>query len=44
MLFRNYNISVLTPIAQIWFLAPLADIASKVCQGLPFPKGYARFV
>jgi len=21
-----------------------ADIASKVCQGVPFPKGYARFV
>jgi len=24
--------------------ARLADIASKVCQGVPFPKGYARFV
>jgi len=24
--------------------ALLADIASKVCQGVPFPKGYARFV
>jgi hypothetical protein len=24
--------------------ARLADIAGKVCQGVPFPKGYARFV
>ena len=27
-----------------WFLAPLADISSKVCQGLHSPKGYARFL
>ena len=26
------------------FLAPLADISSKVCQGADSPKGYARFL
>lgn len=33
-----------TPTRAPWFLAPLADISSKVCQGLHSPKGYARFL
>ena len=44
MLSRDEHISALTPIAPIWFLAPLADIASKGGQGLHAPKGEARFV
>src|SRR5215471_9886522 len=36
--------SIRTPTSQVWFLASLADIASKVCQGLASPKGDARFV
>ena len=44
MLSRDEHISALTPIAPIWFLAPLADIASKVGQGLHAPQGEARFV
>src|SRR5215471_18181437 len=36
--------SIRTPTSQVWFLASLADISSKVCQGLASPKGYARFV
>src|SRR5215471_8251524 len=36
--------SIRTPTSQVWFLASLADIASKVCQGLASPKGYARFL
>jgi len=36
--------SIRTPTSQVWFLASLADISSKVCQGLASPKGYARFL
>jgi len=44
MLARDEHLSALPPIAPIGFLAPLADIASKVGQGLHAPKGEARFV
>jgi len=33
MLSRDEHIAVHTPIAQIWFLAPLADISSRYVRG-----------
>src|ERR1700746_1359987 len=41
---RRGMASAHTSTKEQWFLAPLADISSKVCQGLHSPKGYARFL
>jgi len=32
-----------TPALSDCSFGSLADIAGKVCQGVPSPKGYARF-
>ena len=41
---RRAIASAHTSTREQWFLAPLADISSKICQGLHSPKGYARFL